>query len=223
MNTVKFHLIFVASICSAVLLNADRHENVFSNIYHNAVWGKNAQGEGFSGGGSLLANCLEYNHFVEKFMREHNIRSVVDAGCGDWESTRYIDWNGIDYFGCDVVESVINKNIKRFGSSNIHFEFGNLVTMDLPSADLLVCKHVLQHLPNEDIKRFLPQLKKYKYCLIINEVYPHNLSSDNPDIQVGGGHKIDLRKAPFFIDGTPVMNFRIGNAVHQIFLIDNTK
>jgi SAM-dependent methyltransferase len=204
-------------------MSSDIHERVFSNIYSQAVWGKNAKGEGFSGGGSLLKNCLEYNKYLENFMLKHNIRSVVDAGCGDWESTQYINWNGVEYFGCDVVESVIKKNIARFAAPNIYFVHGNLVTMDLPQADLLICKHVLQHLTNDDIQRFIPQLKKYKYCLMTNEVYPHSLTSDNPDIEVGGGHKIDLRKAPFFVKGTPVMHFRINNAVHQVFLIDNTQ
>lgn len=209
-------MVAIVSYASRVI-----HETVFSQIYANAVWGKNDQGEGFSGGGSLLENCREYNRLLEKFMHEHNIKTVVDAGCGDWESTRYINWDGIEYFGFDVVKSVIDKNINRYSTSNIHFFHENLIAYDLPPADLLICKHVLQHLTNEDIKQFIPQLKKYKYCLITNEVYPTTLSSDNPDIKVGGGHKIDLRKAPFFVQGEVIFNYRIGNACHQILLIKN--
>ena len=202
---------------------ADIHETVFTQIYTNAVWGKNDQGEGFSGGGSLLKNAQEYINFLEQFMAEHDIKSVVHAGCGDWEFSRYINWGSINYSGYDVVAHVINKNITLYSKPNINFFHLNFVKHALPPADLLVCKEVLQHLTNADILQFLPQCSNYKYCLFTNEVYPKTLSSDNPDIGVGGGHKIDLSKAPFNMKGTVVLNYYIGNTVRQIFLIDNTR
>jgi len=199
----------------------DQHQQVFTHIYDHAIWGTNSNGEGFSGGGSLPQNCKSYIGFLQHFMQEYNITSVVDAGCGDWEFSRYIDWSGITYVGYDVVESVIQKNIEKFSNTNIHFRQGNILTLDLPPADLLLCKHVLQHLRNQDIIDFCKQLSKYKYCLITNEVNPKTLSSNNDDIAIGGGHKIDLSKAPFNIPGSSVLHFRIGTSVHQVFLVCN--
>lgn len=199
----------------------DIHQKVFSEIYTNKVWGTNKAGEGFSGGGSLVKNTKSYMKFLEKFMRRHGIQSVVDIGCGDWEFSQYIDWKNIKYTGYDVVPFVIEKNQKKFGSRNIKFVHGNFLSIDLPSADLLICKHVLQHLTNEDILSFLSQLSKFKYCLITNEVYPETLSSDNPDIAVGGGHKIDLTKPPFLVEGKRVLDYKVGDASHQVFLIQN--
>lgn len=200
----------------------DLHERVFTHIYDHAVWGRNSEGIGFSGGGSLLKNAQAYIDFLVPFMKEHRITSVVDVGCGDWEFSRFIDWSGIQYIGYDVVKSVIEKNIKRYGSPNTTFVHANMLTEELPPADLLLCKDVLQHLTNKDIGLFLPQFKKYKYCLITNEVDPKTLSSDNQDTQIGGAHKIDLRRPPFNVQGTIVLNYHLGDDFHQIFLIDNS-
>lgn len=199
------------------------YENVFTHIYNAALWGTNTQGEGFSGGGSLAKNTKEYRDYLEKFMKDHSITSVIDAGCGDWEFSRCINWTGIEYIGYDIVAHVIEKNNKIFGSSTIHFIHGNFLAIDLPEADLFICKHVFQHLDNKSILAFLPQLKKFKYCLITNEVDPKTLSSSNPNTQIGGGQKIDLSKPPFNIIGKKVLNYKIGVTVHQVFLIDNIR
>lgn len=204
------------------------HQQVFTDIYTKGVWGSNDKGEGFSGGGSLLQNTKEYRAFLQQFMKTHSVRTVVDAGCGDWEFSRYIDWTGIQYLGFDVVAHVIQKDIERYGTSNIRFINANFLAIDLPAADLLICKHVLQHLSNQDIISFLPQLKKFKYCLITNQVDPDTLSGDNADTVVGGAHKIDLSKAPFNVAGKKVLTYciggpvRSGGSIHQVFLIDNT-
>ena len=85
----------------------------------------------------------------------HKIASVVDAGCGDWESTQALDWSGIDYRGYDIVGEVIAKNRKKYAAANIQFFAADILTEPLPPADLLICKHVLQHLPNRDVMKFL--------------------------------------------------------------------
>ena len=117
-----------------------------------------------------MENTKEYIAYIEKFMKDHNIKSVIDAGCGDWEFSKYMDWSGVNYIGYDVVGSVIEENKKTFSLNNVKFVHENFLLSDLPSADLFICKHVFQHLRNSDIIKFSPQLKKFKYCLITNEV-----------------------------------------------------
>lgn len=224
MNYYGAHLLILSIGLSQTFFTKaiDDHEKVFTSIYNQAIWGRNDEGQGFSGGGSLLSNTTAYIDLLVNFMETHNIRSVVDAGCGDWEFSKSINWDGIEYTGYDVVKHVIEKDRRLYGQSNIHFVHANFINTDLPPADLLLCKHVLQHLRNEDILKFLPQLKKFKYCLITNEVYPITLSSLNNNIAIGGGHKIDLSKPPFNIPGTKLLHYRIENGVHQVFFIDNT-
>jgi hypothetical protein len=144
--------------------------------------GKNKNGKGHSGGGSTLEAARDYIDFVQKFIKDHNIKTVIDAGCGDWEFMYHMDLSNIEYIGYDIVKFVIEKNIKKYSTPHISFRHGNIVEIDLPIADLLLCKDVLQHFheyqTNDLIVAFLPQLKKYKYCLITNaKVFNENILS----------------------------------------------
>ena len=43
-------------------------------------------------------------------MRELNITSVLDVGCGDLAWARWMDWSGVDYRGVDISAGAIKKN-----------------------------------------------------------------------------------------------------------------
>lgn len=189
---------------------------VFDSIYAEATWGKNAEGKGSSGSGSTLASTAVYRAYLQAFMKEHHITSVVDAGCGDWEFSKAIDWTGIDYKGYDIVPSVIAKNQAKHASSNVHFYVANIVTDELPSADLLVSKHVLQHLPNADVATFLQTLPKYRHVLLTDSVQKSTLSGDNRDIPVGEYRPLDPTRPPFSLPATKVLTWWDGDHMHQV-------
>lgn len=189
--------------------------SVFDAIYKDATWGKNAEGEGTSGSGSTLESTALYRAFLQGFLKEHHVTSVVDAGCGDWEFSKAIDWSGIDYKGYDIVPAVIAKDKARYEKPNVHFFVANIVTDELPPADLLVSKHVLQHLPNADVAKFLTQLPKYKHVLLVNSVQRTTLSGDNKDIAVGQFRSLDPTKPPFDLPGVKVLTWWDGLHMHQ--------
>jgi len=66
----------------------------------------------------------------------------------------------------------------------------------------------LQHLPNKEVKAFLPQLKKFKHCLITNDVDPQTLTSKNSDIHVGNVRWLDLTMPPFKVKGRKVLTYK---------------
>ena len=158
--------IIMLSLMFMVVHGRDNLKSVFTNIYLNGVWGKNSEGLGTSGGGSTVKAAKEYMQIVEEFIKKNNIKSIVDAGCGDWEFSQFIDWTGIDYMGFDIVAHVIERNQEKFQTDSVRFYQANIIQVNLPAADLLLCKDVLQHLGTQEINVFLSQLKKYKYCLI---------------------------------------------------------
>ena len=100
-------------------------------------------------------------------------------------------------------------------------EHANILDTDLPPADLLICKHVLQHLTNEDIIKFLSQTKKFKYCLITNGIDPNG--NGNQPIGVGDYRPLDLTKKPFNINGEEVLIYEAGSFIHQVLLLKNFK
>jgi SAM-dependent methyltransferase len=183
-------------------------EDAFTTIYETCVWGHDSEGHGISGAGSKVEHAKPYMQFLQKFLNDNNIKSVVDVGCGDWTFSQYIDWSGILYIGYDVVKSVVEKNNISFSGSNCQFIHGDALTIDLPVADLLICKDVLQHLPNNDIKLFLKQCSKFKHCLITNDYDVKTGSSKNKDISAKGGwHTIDLTQPPFNVEGFKIFNY----------------
>jgi len=174
-------------------------KTAFERIYATNAW---LHG---SGEGSLARNTGEYVAYLQRFLRERSIRSVVDFGCGDWQVSRLVDWSGIDYTGVDIVGSMIDANRAAFGAPNVRF-----VEMEdfdrLPAADLLVAKDVLQHWSTASIERFLPVIGRYRYALLTNCVKVGG-PTVNLDIDDGGFRPLDLRSAPFTLRAKPVLEF----------------
>ena len=123
----------------------------FVQIYRRNTWGFG------SGHGSLPSVTAPYRFLVEQFVRENRPRSIVDLGCGDWQFSHLINWQGAKYVGLDIVPTVIEENRRRYASDNVSFEVTDEAFSSLPAADLLLAKDVLQHWSAHDVKRFLAE------------------------------------------------------------------
>ncbi len=165
-------------------------KEVFTQIYESNHWIKG------SGEGSYPEHTTPYRNYLQKFLKDKNIQTVVDLGCGDWQFSKLIDWGLINYTGFDVVESVIETNKKQYSKENINFQLMNENNIhSLPKADLLIVKDVMQHWPQKNIEEFIPLLKNYKFALLTNCITPQK--KINRDIKMGEFRPLDLKKAPF--------------------------
>ncbi len=226
MNYLTVMLIVFFTYLSA---NEEQKSNrsVFSHIYETGEWAndnnwvKSATYEFTSGSGSSPENARAYIEYLKDFLKKKNIKSVVDLGCGDWQISRVISWEGIQYTGIDVVDSVIEQNKKKYTTKNISFVRADGIEYSLPQADLLICKEVFQHLPIKDILAILPQLKKFKYCLILNDVDPKTLTTVNTDIPRGHHRLLDLTQSPFSLQGRKVLTYASGLETKQLLLVEN--
>ncbi len=63
--------------------------DVFTRVYAEKMWGV-GQDDFYSGPGSNAEAAGPYAAFVADFIGEHNIRRVVDLGCGDFRVGRMI-------------------------------------------------------------------------------------------------------------------------------------
>lgn len=197
-------------------------EQKFEKIYRECEWGKNEMGEGLSGPGSTLEQGKPFIDYLQDFLdNKQDIHSVLDVGCGDWVLAQKIDWGEREYLGIDAAEIVIKRNQSRFGSSKIKFAQSDLMTDELPSADLLICKDVLMHLPNNGVFKFLLQLHKFKYCILIHDVGSISDRLNNKDTVIGGFRHLDLTCSPFFLKPKTQHYYISGLANKQIILIEN--
>ena len=163
---------------SKIIPNVDHLKEEFTKIYDENFWVNG------SGSGSYIKNTAEYNKYLINFIKDNNITTVTDIGCGDWQSSYliYDNLENIDYLGIDCVDSVIDRNIinhpkYKFLSLNI------LNNLDkIRDSELFVIKDVLQHWKLKDIYTlldFLTTQKKFRYILITNN---GNQFSDNLEL-----------------------------------------
>jgi SAM-dependent methyltransferase len=213
-------LILLCAATWAQLNAGDEVEKIFTEIYGYGAWGHNLNGRGFSGTGSTVLNAAPYMAFLENFIRANNIQSVLDVGCGDWLFSQHINWSHATYTGMDVVKYIIDRNTQLYASPKIQFIHYNGEFTDLPAADLIICKDVLQHLSNDKILSFLTQLHKYKYCLLTNDTEPSTFSSTNYDIVSGDHRFLDLSKPPFNLKGVKIFHYRSEYVIKQVFYIE---
>lgn len=183
----------------------------FERIYANHEWGRG------SGEGSLPINNRGYRDFLESFIRERSIRSVVDLGCGDWQFSRYVDWGPARYRGYDIVAPVIAANRRLYATDAVSFQTYSGNFEELPAADLLIAKDVLQHWSSESVARFLPNLSRYRYALLTNCVNPDG-ETVNSDIADGDFRYLDLRLPPFNLQATEVFHYRQHRGLLKVML-----
>lgn len=174
--------------------------SAFKEVYQDGRWGFG------SGHGSLPRTTKPYRLFLQEFLETNRVRSVLDYGCGDWQFSRLIDWRGAVYYGVDVVPTVVDRNRGLYGRPGIEFLLSPKDPSHLPDADLLICKDVLQHLPNADVQTFLDEVApRFPMSLIINDAAgPGNAHELNMEISAGEWRPVDIRVAPFAADAVVV-------------------
>lgn len=184
-----------ATIMTTSDLVSARH--VFTSIYERDAW------KGGSGEGSTSDNTVLYREYLQTFLREKGVRTVVDLGCGDWQFSQMIDWKGISYLGVDVVPELVRNNRRQFGNDHINFALIDDPDSPLPGADLLIVKDVLQHWPTAMIQSFLKTLGRFRFSLITNCID----AATNTDCVLGGYRGIDLRLPPFSLPCINVLEY----------------
>lgn len=153
--------------------------DAFERAYKDAQWHNG------SGSGSSPDNTVQYRTFLATYMRQHDVTSVLDVGCGDWQFSRLIEWPG-PYLGIDLVPELIGYNHVAYGGPLRRFECADV--FDLPPggiADLILVKDLLQHWPDADIARLRGRLDGYRALIT------YDLGSGD-DIAPGGYRPLDL-------------------------------
>jgi SAM-dependent methyltransferase len=195
--------------------------NRFNDIYAEGTWGKDVAGKGTSGTGSTLEITRDYRAYIEDFIRKHRVTSIVDAGCGDWSFSSAVDWGDASYLGVDIASDVIAAVRRKHEKGKIRFQVGD-ITDELPAADLLISKDVLQHLSNPLVQKFIRnnlRKGKYKWVILTND-----RGGENRDIANGGYRAINLAAPPFEVRGLVDLPIKFGDETSKITsLLDLTQ
>jgi SAM-dependent methyltransferase len=178
--------------------------DTFTKIYRTKEWGDNGK-PFFSGEGSHGPVIDEYCASVIQFIRDRQIRTVVDLGCGDFTVGRKIGKDtGIFYTGVDVVPELIEHHKTTVHEPNFNFLCADVTRDPLPAGDLCLIRQVFQHLSNEEIASILARLGSYPFILVSEEVPIHGgqFNRDKPhgpDVRGFYGSGVYVEQPPFSI------------------------
>jgi len=104
------------------------------------------------------------------FLKHENVKTIMDAGCGDGRNIKPYLEAGFHVIGVDASSSALAICRKYFGNNpNLKLLQGDITTVELSRGlDAVMCDHVLTHIKNVDgaLANFYRLLRKGGYGLI---------------------------------------------------------
>lgn len=167
-------------------------QQVFTEIFETQAWGSE---ESASGIGSTLEQTEVLRGILPGLMAELGVRTLVDVPCGDWHWLRHVALPVDTYLGLDVVPKVIEDNMAAYGRDGRSFEVFDLSRDVPPRADLVLCRDLLVHLSDSDIRSALRNLRASgsTWLLVTTFTEPRT----HHDIPTGSWRPLNLQAAPW--------------------------
>lgn len=153
------------SLLLVTICHADQMQDAFTQVFRQNFW---ADQESASGPGSNLKQTAILRYNLELFFELFEIKSVIDAACGDFNWMKEITYPFEQYIGIDIVPDLITRNNTKYGDETHVFHHKNIVRDLLPKVDVIICRDCFVHLHFDDIKTALRNFKKSgsKYVLM---------------------------------------------------------
>lgn len=170
----------------------------FTQHYRLKDW---MEPETVSGRGSTLKRTETIRRELPALFAELGVRSVLDAGCGDFNWFQALDAELDSYLGVEVVEELAAANRERFGNPRREFVALDITRDDLRRVDLILCRDCLVHLKNRQIQAALRNFRRSGASWLLTTTFtgPH----PNEDAPLGGWRPLNLERAPFAL-GPPL-------------------
>ena len=205
--------VFVTKIFQKFVKNKSLlRKTVFTSIFKSKHWLHSDQPKEYSsvsGPGSNI-NTEQTNTLIlslVEFISKHKINSILDMPCGDflWMNKLLKKSNISNYLGVDIVEELINQNIKLYQKDHIKFKTYDIVDFQTTkNFDLVFMRDFFIHTNNKDIKKILFNIKEMDVKYFAFENYE---ISNNIDVTTGKHRKINLKLNPFNLP-KPFYSFR---------------
>ncbi|MEN6350458.1 MAG: class I SAM-dependent methyltransferase [Syntrophomonas sp.] len=167
-------------------------KDIFEKIYQGNMWGDK---ESVSGPGSRIDATREITRLLPELIERFQIKSILDAACGDFNWMRHLILNVDRYIGVDIVRELINKNTQLYTNRQRTFITRDISSEPLPQVDLIICRDCLVHLPFEKIRRVISNFKnsRSKYLLTTN----FTGINENSEINTGNWRRLNFEIDPF--------------------------
>lgn len=181
--------------------------DAMEQIYTMKLWGNN-DSDFYSGIGSHHPEIVNpYIDVVSSYLETFESPPVIcDLGCGDFNVGKNLVQYADKYIGVDIVEDLIEYNSRTFNHNNLDFQCLDIAADDLPVADIVILRQVLQHLSNDEIQAILSKLYNYRF-LILTEHLPKGEFVPNKEIISGQGTRLKKQSGVNLL--APPFNFKV--------------
>lgn len=149
-------------------------KEIFIKIYKDSSWNKESLNFNSGPGSHNKKLVIPFLEFVNSFIINKKIKTIVDLGCGDFNIGKNIYKNTNEYYAIDIVPDLIKYNKNKFKDSKIQFECKDVINESIPEADCVILRQVLQHLDNKSIISILKKIVLYKYAIITEHIPTKN-------------------------------------------------
>lgn len=188
------------------MLELSTPQERFSEIYKQNLWSST---ESRSGTGSTLEYTRNIQKELSNLFLTHNISSVLDAPCGDfnWMGEVIQNHPDIHYIGADIVGELILDNQKRYASTKVSFQKLDISTSDLPSVDLMIVRDCLIHLSFHDIYSFVKNFCESDIEFLLVGSHDSSAPFVNEPISTGEHRYVNLFDSPVNFGNDPIYRF----------------
>jgi hypothetical protein len=167
-------------------------EYIFTRVYRTHRFGGKKSA---SGPGSDLAQTEAIRQALPALIKEFNIKTMLDAPCGDFYWMRNTRLDIKKYIGVDIVAEITRQNSNKYGGKNIEFRKLNIVKDKLPKTDMILCRDCLVHFSSKDIFATVKNFKRSGSTYLFATTFTQHFS--NVDILTGGWRPLNLQSPPF--------------------------
>jgi SAM-dependent methyltransferase len=169
----------------------------FQRIHRENRWGG---AESVSGRGSDLTSTASVRNALPNLLRELEVRTLLDAACGDLNWISATDLGRIHYVGIEIVPELTERNQHIFGrgfggSVTCEFLTRDITVDPLPRSDLILCRHCFIHLSNRRVLQALHNFQQSGARHILTTTCRG--IERNEDIVTGSFRPLNLELDPF--------------------------
>lgn len=173
-------------------------QEVFEDAYKGMLHLESA-----SGGGSTIQATERIREEIPALFKRLDIRSMIDAPCGDFNWMNKVSLTLDMYYGCDIVPELIVKNKNKYGNEKKQFLNLDITKDELPTADVILCRDCLVHLSYENIFAAINNFKKSGSKYLLTTTFP--TEQINKDIITGDWRPINFCKTPFCLPDPKIL------------------
>jgi hypothetical protein len=174
--------------------------SIFDTIYKENRWKSQ---ESRSGRGAELCNTESIRASLPNVLRYIGAKSMLDASCGDFNWMKEVPLDDVLYYGCDIVQELVDQNNKLYSRPGRGFFQADITKDRLPEVDLILCRCTLYHLSYSNINKALMNMKKSGAYLLLTNMPK---VTANTDIIDGGYRRLNLHLLPFKLPA-PILYF----------------